>query len=239
MVSPEDLDGLEASDPRAQRSRLDLKRVNRILGIRGLISREMQPAAAQLSSDSALRVLELGAGDGTLMLGIAREMADQWPAVQLTLLDRLAIVGADTRAGFERRGWSLQTLAVDVLDWAAATSPDNAPQWDVIVTNHFLHHFDDRVLSGLLPAIAAQCNMFIACEPRRTTLSLVGSYLIGAIGANAVTRKDAVLSVHAGFDDAELSTVWPVDRADWQLQERAAGLFTHLFRAARCGIAAD
>jgi hypothetical protein len=105
------------------------------------------------------------------------------------------------------------------------------------VTNLFLHHFDDLLLPQLLSAIAARCNWFVACEPRRAPLSLIGSHLIRAVGASRITREDAVLSVHAGFRDAELSTVWPDDH-DWQLQEHAAGLFSHFFRAARRGITA-
>jgi len=53
------------------------------------------------------------------------------------------------------------------------------------------------------------------------------------LGANAVTREDAVLSVHAGFRDAELSTAWPGNAADWRLQEHPAGLFSHCLRAER------
>jgi 2-polyprenyl-3-methyl-5-hydroxy-6-metoxy-1,4-benzoquinol methylase len=193
----------------------------------------MQHAVARLPGASPLRVLELGAGDGTLMLSIARKMAQQWPAVELTLLDRIAIIEADTRAGFARVGWSLQILTLDVLEWAAAAVPGPALPWDVIASNHFIHHFENRILGELLSTIAGQCNMFIASEPRRARVPLIGSHLIGAIGANSVTRKDAVLSVHAGFDNAELSALWPRGHGDWDLHERAAGLFTHFFRATR------
>jgi hypothetical protein len=47
-----------------------------------------------------------------------------------------------------------------------------------------------------------------------------------------VTRHDAVLSVRAGFAGRELSALWP--SADgWKLEERRAGLFSHLFVAHR------
>ena len=238
-VSREILDVLAASDPRATRARRDLQRVNRIMGTRGIIVRGMQPALGRCSRYLPLRVLELGAGDGTLMLCIAQELSRSWPAVHLTLLDRLALLDADTSTAFAHLGWSVQTLSVDVLDWAAAPMPPHLPpRWDVIVTNLFLHHFDDLLLPELMCAIAARCNWFVACEPRRAPISLIGSYLIGAVGASRVTRNDAVLSVHAGFRDAELSIAWPGDHDDWQLQEHAAGLFSHFFRAARRGVTA-
>jgi hypothetical protein len=183
-------------------------------------------------------MLELGAGDGSLMLRVAEELSETCPAVQLTLLDRLALVPASTKAGFARLGWSVEILNMDVLDWAAAPLPLGLPsRWDVIVTNLFLHHFDDAPLKELLSAIAARCNLFVACEPRRTPLSFIGSHLIGALGASRVTREDAVLSVRAGFREAELSEVWEGGRGAWQLQERGTGLFSHFFSAARRAVA--
>jgi hypothetical protein len=52
------------------------------------------------------------------------------------------------------------------------------------------------------------------------------------LGANAVTRADAVLSVQAGFRENELSALWP-KTAGWSLQEEASGAFSHCFRATR------
>jgi methyltransferase family protein len=238
-VAPETLDGLAASDVRALRARRDLQRLNRVIGTRGIIIKAMQPVIGGNSRDLALRVLELGAGDGTLMLSIAKKVSASWPAVHLTLLDRLAIVESTTSANFARLGWSVQTMSMDVFEWAAAPQPRHVPpRWDAIVTNHFLHHFDEPLLPMLLSAIADRCNLFAACEPRRAPLALVGSHLIGALGANRVTREDAVLSVHAGFRGAELSAAWPHDPHVWQLQEHAVGLFSHVFRAAKRAVAA-
>ena len=81
--------------------------------------------------------------------------------------------------------------------------------------------------------IAARSDRFLACEPRRAWLALAGSHLLGVIGASAVTRADAVLSVHAGFRGQELTAVWPAAGVAWQVQESSAGLFSHCFRAAR------
>jgi len=55
---------------------------------------------------------------------------------------------------------------------------------------------------------------------------------VGAVGANDVTRRDAVLSVRAGFSDRELSACWP-DDSGWQLRETGARLFSHTFAAVR------
>lgn len=233
-VLPETLDELEENDPRARRARRDLRRVNAFMGARAILIRAMQPAADGRPRDRTLRVLELGAGDGSLMLRIAKQVAQSWPAVELTLLDRQSLIDAPTRAAYARLGWSLQTLALDVLDWCSApAAADPSPPWNVIVTNLFLHHFTALQLPALLSAIGARCALFVACEPRRAAVPLIGSHLMGAIGASALTRHDAVLSVRAGFRAKELSAVWPNAGDEWQLQERRAGLFSHLFCARR------
>ncbi|MGH8206772.1 MAG: hypothetical protein ACRETK_08345 [Steroidobacteraceae bacterium] len=241
-MTGEILDQLAPQDPRARRSRRDLQRVNRIMGARGLLIGAMRPQAERHPHNRPLRMLELGAGDGHLMLRIAQQVSGAWPPVQLTLLDRQSLVDDGTRAALGRLGWTVQTLTVDVLDWVAAPALPQGPQapqrWDLIVTNLFLHHFDDVQLSNLLAGIAARCDAFIACEPRRSLLPLLGSHLIGALGVNAVTRHDAVLSVRAGFRGDEISSAWPADRSQWRLQEQAAGAFSQLFSACRSAASA-
>jgi hypothetical protein len=90
-------------------------------------------------------------------------------------------------------------------------------------------------LASLVQAIAQKSDRLLACEPRRGWFALMGSHLTGMIGANAVTREDAVLSVHAGFNGNELSALWPDYGERWRIQECAAGLFSHCFCAERLG----
>lgn len=241
-VLPEILDHLAPEDPQAQRSRRDLRRVNHFMGACSLLAAGLHPAAAAARRSAPLRLLELGAGDGQLMLRVARMLTRRgesaaWHAVELQLLDRQALVAPEILQAYARCGWRAQPLLCDVRDWvaerSAAAEAARGMRYDVIVTNLFLHHFEPPALRALLAAIAAHCERFLACEPRRSGLALLGSHLLGAIGANRVTRHDAVVSVRAGFRDAELSGHWP--SAGWQLEERAAGLFSHYFAAWRTG----
>lgn len=234
-VARETLDHLAPDDPRAMRARRDLRRINRIMGSARLMIRSLRHAGIRHpgANGSPLRLLELGAGDGTVMLRIARTLSRSWRAVELTLLDRQALVDPAVSADFARLGWPAQVMCEDIIEWAGTPAPAGCVRWHVILANLFLHHFDGRQLRALLSAVAARCDLFIACEPRRTVLPLVGSHLIGATGASRVTRQDAVLSVHAGFRDAELSALWPDEPGAWRLREHAAGPFSHLFRAVR------
>ena len=239
VVTAEMLDHLAPNDPAARRSRRDLVRVHRAMGTRAVVSRSLQALVSTQRAGAPLRILELGAGDGSLLLGVARSLAPRWPAVQLSLLDRQNIVTPATLAGFAELGWSARVQVADVLAWAARPSDAEPgmppPRWDLIATTLFLHHFDGDELDLLLAAVAACSDRFFACEPSRSWLALAGSHLVGAIGANAVTREDAVSSVHAGFRGGEISARWPQASGQWQVRECTAGLFSHCFSALRIG----
>ena len=77
-----------------------------------------------------------------------------------------------------------------------------------------------------------QAELCCACEPRRGGWPLAASRMLGLIGANAVTRHDAAVSVRAGFQGGELSALWPADPR-WRFREHRAGFFSHLFLAQR------
>jgi hypothetical protein len=227
-VEPEMLDHLPQADPRAIRSRQDLRRINWFMAAPSILCRGIDAATR---GRPPRRIIELGAGDGTLLLRVARPRATEWPGVEVMLVDRQDLVGADTREGFVRIGWKLHVVARDVFDWIHETP---AVPHDLLFANLFLHHFAGEALARLLFGIAARSTAFVACEPRRAATALLGSHLVGLLGCNAVSRNDAVLSVRAGFRDAELTATWP-DADSWQIDEYPAGLFTHCFVATRSG----
>lgn len=239
-VGVEMLDELDATDPAAERSRRDLRRVHRAMGTRSILLCALRQLTPPGPDAAPFRVLELGAGDGSLMLGVARTIAAEWPRVELTLLDRQALVGGATIAGYARLGWTADARVVDALEWAGASTSDRldgsrTARWDLIVANLFMHHFEGAQLEALLDAVAASCDRFVACEPRRGWIALAGSHLIGAIGGGAVTRNDAVLSVHAGFCGSELTALWGTRNDQWRVEEYEAGPFSHCFCADHAG----
>jgi hypothetical protein len=224
-VEAETLDHLREDDPRAIRSRRDLRRINRIMGNTLIVDSLLDGSLSQ----PPLHIAELGAGDGSLLLRLARRRAHRWPAVNLTLVDRQDLLSAPTRMAFSDLGWTVHAATMDVFAWLERV---DHPRYDAIVANLFVHHFEAAALSRLLHAVAQITDCFVACEPRRARLPLIASHLVGAVGANAVTRRDAVLSVRAGFRDRELSACWPND-GGWRTSETDAWLFSHTFAAVR------
>jgi len=226
-VCPEALDELDPEDPCAQRSRRDLQRVHRAMGslaiLRSSVSR-LRLAAPPKS------ILELGAGDGTLLLRLARTLKPRWEGVALTLLDRLRVVDLKTLEDYRRIGWRVNVVCEDALIWAKGSA---TKRYDLCITTLFLHHFKDPDLRVLLAGVAARSLAFIASEPRRDRFAYLGSHLVGLLGTNAVTREDAIKSVAAGFAGDEISAAWPKNEETWWVQEFRALPFSHCFLAAR------
>ena len=222
VVKPEWLDFLPAADPRATASRRDLRLVNRLMGNAAILA-----GAISGSATKAPRTLvDLGAGDGSLALRLARRLSARWPRVRLLLVDRTPSIAPSTLAAIAQTGWRAETVAADAEEWCRSGAGERG---DIVVANLFLHHFGDEALSRLLHAVAARTSIFAASEPRRAALALAGSRLLGLIGCNDVTRHDAVVSVRAGFAGSELSALWPRD--GWSLREVLAGWSSHLFVA--------
>jgi SAM-dependent methyltransferase len=222
-VQSEILDELAADDPRAIQSRRDLQKVNTFMGHRRLVLRALisAPAAPQ-------RLVELGSGDGTFLLNVARRLRHV-ARVRAALVDRRPSLSAATRKGFEQAGWDVDVCEADVFDWLCRPHAEIA---DAMVANLFLHHFSDADLTNLLNLAARQTRRFVACEPRRSRTALAGVQLLRLLGCNEVTLHDGNLSVRAGFRDRELGALWP-SGPEWRLSERQRGLFTHAFVAAR------
>ena len=234
QVHAELLDTLAADDPRAIRSRHDLRRINRLMATQSLIGTMLDRIMLDRiefdnirRGSTAVRLLELGAGDGQTLLRVARRYAACWPKVSLELLDVQPVIRAQTLASYRALGWDVDVIRADVFDWLAQPAAGTAP---IILANLFVHHFDGERLRALLNGIATRASAFLCCEPRRSRLALTFSHLLGVIGCNEVTRHDAVASVHAGFSAQELSGLWPQANA-WSLREGRAGMFSHRFQA--------
>lgn len=218
---PEILDGLAADDARAIRSRRDLARINALMFQAPIMASLMRKFLARPPG----RILEIGAGDGTFMLKVARRMARDWRQVELTMLDRIGLATPKLAADFAGLGWTIETITADVFDWAERA---DGRAFDAITVNLFLHHFNDAALLRLFSLLRPKAPLILATEPLRAGFALVAARLLPAIGVNDATRHDAVESVRAGFRGHELSDLWAAAGGN-PLEERRAGPFSHVF----------
>lgn len=227
VIETEWLDTLSPADGRAIQSRNDLFLVNNLMGHVGILVRAL---LRSWNSGTPVSLLDLGSGDGRLMLAVARRLTPRWPNVSVTLLDRQGQRDDSIEAEFLALSWRTTSVTSDALDFLQ-NSP--AVQFDIVLANLFLHHLGEEKIVTLFNRTAEMSRLFVAVEPRRSWLSQTASQNLWIIGCNAVTRHDAEISVRAGFRDKELSRLWPGNIGKWVTYEDRTGLFSHCFIAQR------
>jgi len=223
-VRRELLDELPAGDRRAIGSRRDLQKVNAWMGHAHIMVRALTSAFIDRSPRS---IVELGAGDGTFLLRLAKSIAPRWKPLRVVLVDRQRLLSPRTKAELAALSWHVESLEMDVFEWLQRPHLEHS---DVTLANYSCTISWRTICEGSRHA-AHQTGFFLACEPRRVILACAAA-LLGFIGCNDVSRHDAKVSVRAGFAEKELSALWPVDEG-WRLMERQAGLFKPLL----CGAA--
>ena len=197
---------------------------------RGTVSGR-RPNPANGSIGSTLRLVEIGAGDGEILLRIAQRLPREWNDVEVTFVDLQDLLREETETAFCRLGWRVRSVKSDALQWMSDTRDEKS---NILMANLFLHHFSNAQLANLFSLAAKKVDAFVALEPRRANWPLFCAQSLSLIGFNTVTCHDAPISVRAGFTARELSALWPQD-GRWELEERRAGLFSHLFVARRKG----
>lgn len=181
LVAPEILDGLDAADERAVRSRRDLRLVNWFMRGEEWIVSELRKIRG------LKRVVDLGAGSGCLASAIIQDM----PALEVVCVDLTSRPHhLDPRISW----WQ-----GDVCDYQCYDSHT------VVVTNLFLHHLDTAQLEALRARIQEVCGV-LAAEPYRGVAGLVMSRFLFPF-VNDVTRHDMLVSIRAGFKRGELGAL--------------------------------
>ena len=207
-----------ADDPRAMRSRRDLARINAVMRQSAIMAKALAglPAPAP-AGRSGRRRWALSAGRGAAAETLARcEGRDPRPPGHRQPRDTRRI--SRPWAGTARCCRAI--FSKPCRSFRPTSSP---PTCSCIISRMWRWR-------GLLALVAARASGFVACEPRRSAFALLGARLVFVLGANDVTRHDAVASVRAGFRGQDLSRSWPQERA-WHLEERGVFPFTHLFDA--------
>jgi hypothetical protein len=192
LLQPELLDALPPDHPDARHSRRDLRLINLLMGNHRWLARTV---AAVVRTDE--RILELGAGDGTLTrrLAAAGRLVDA--------LD-LAPPPSDWPAGM---AWH----SADLVRFGGYA------RYGAVVGNLIFHHFSAEALAALGRALGTSVRVVLACEPvRRKSSRRLFALLAPLFRANRVTRHDARVSIDAGFDGDELPELLGLDPAEWR-----------------------
>ncbi len=191
VIVPEILDALPPEDPRAKRSRKDLKFLDWFLANSAWLVEQVERRRRRSTS-----IAELGAGDGHLTLKLRQKFG------QVTGLD-LAPPPLNLPCGV---GW-IQGDFFESFPMCSA---------DVVVGALILHHFDQEALRRLGGLLATR-RLIVFVEPLRTMTSLwLSTPLLPFVGS--VTRHDMQASIRAGFLPDELAGMLALNE-EWTISE--------------------
>ena len=191
-VSPEILDELENDDPRAQRSRRDLRLINFLMGNERWILKQV----------AGERMVELGAGAGVL----TRKLAEKGPVTGLDFQEKPAAIEA---------GWLGGDLFETLPQAAGEVIVAN------LILHHFTDDALVR-LGELLKEGELGCRRkrLVIVEPWRSRIALAEGYSLYPF-VNEVTRHDMMVSIRAGFRRGELAELLKLG-PEWEWREEVS-----------------
>jgi 2-polyprenyl-3-methyl-5-hydroxy-6-metoxy-1,4-benzoquinol methylase len=161
-------------------------------------------------------LLDLGCGGGDLARTMVRWAAADGLPVRVTAVD------PDARA----HAWASARPAVAGLDFRRAHSADlvaAGERYDVVFSNHLLHHLDPQALDGVLAdsealAVRRAVHSDIRRSPVAYALFSAGAGLATPLFPRSFIRADGLASIRRSYTPGELAAAL---RPGWRVSPQA------------------
>lgn len=188
--SREILDGAGIPDTVLAQAYRELRMVHFWLGNTGAVLRVLRSAMREKADgEPVLRVLDIGCGQGALMIAIREKLG-------------LDVVGFDLRPA--PIGTPVPILTGDAVI-------DRLPQTDVAVCVAMAHHLSEAELTGLIANVARSCRRFILLDLVRHSLPLILFRVFVTPFLGRINALDGETSIRRAYTAEEMRRI--VDRA--------------------------
>jgi 2-polyprenyl-3-methyl-5-hydroxy-6-metoxy-1,4-benzoquinol methylase len=191
---------LPGCDPgRLERTYAQFALVNRaVAGWRGIYRSRIRP---RLSTGSATSLLDIGCGGGDVSVLLARWAARDGLRLEITAID------PDPRAILFARARHA-TADVTFRQAASAELLDEGNRYDLVVSNHVLHHLDR--LEAFLAESARLSRGTVVHNDIRRSPAAYGLFFAGSwVLTGSYIRRDGLTSIRRSYTAAELAAAAP------------------------------
>lgn len=203
----ERMDDPDADPGTLERTYQRFRIINEVVSRPGaMYRRDIRPRARR----GRIRILDVGAGGGDLCRTLAARLNRDGLTADITALD--ADERASAWAAAHDRGAGVRYCCARVEDLVRA-----GEEFDVVLSNHLLHHLDARELQGVLADTRALVGVAglvahhdIARSRTAYTLFAAGTLPFAAnLFAGSFIRPDGLTSIRRSYTSAELAAVAP------------------------------
>lgn len=178
-----------------------LRRINRLSRSAAALWPFVRDMAAAIAP-KPLRILDLACGSGDNMMALARHAHRNELDIECAGCDVSSVaVETANEAAVRTRVAGVSFFKHDVLN---ELLPDD---FDVLTCSLFMHHLTDQQAADLLRRMATAARlMVLVSDLRRTRLGMALAWIAGrTLTRSPVVAVDAIRSVAAAFDDAEVA----------------------------------
>ncbi|PRA00338.1 methyltransferase [Arthrobacter sp. MYb224] len=209
----EEMDRPDCDPKLLRRTYAQFPLVNRVVaGWRGNYVRFIRPL---LRRRPETRILDVGCGGGDLAKNLARWALADGLSTQILGID------PDPRAiDYARQAMRRAALPEGVVQFRETTSALLAAageQFDVVLSNHLLHHLEARELQQLQVDTESLCTgigLHSDIRRARAALLLFGTATLPLAGTSLI-RRDGLVSIRRSYTPAELAAL---ARSGWEVQ---------------------
>ncbi|MDO9397717.1 MAG: class I SAM-dependent methyltransferase [Herbiconiux sp.] len=208
---PERMDDPDCDPVLLARTYEQFTAVNRLLsGWRGTYRRRIRPL---LSADTPSTLLDIGCGGGDIARAIAGWAAADGLQLAVTGID------PDVRA-IAAAGRAPNPHGVTFLRADSSELVDRALRFDIVISNHVLHHLGAEQFTDLLIDCELLCRgLSIHSDLRRSRFAYLEFWLATLVlFRGSFVREDGLISIRRSYTTAELRVA---ARRDWVVESQA------------------
>jgi 2-polyprenyl-3-methyl-5-hydroxy-6-metoxy-1,4-benzoquinol methylase len=196
------MDDPDADLAALRRTYRQFRLVNRLLsGWRRRYRQEIRPL---LRADREVTLLDVGCGGGDVARALAAWAVRDGRRLRVTGID------PDPRA----YAFAREAGGSEGVDFRCCSSTDlvaEGRRFDVVISNHLLHHLDDTELSALLTDSASlACRLVLHSDLARSRVAYRGYGLLSRLaGSRSFLRTDGLRSIRRSYRPDELAAAVP------------------------------